>query len=64
MSSKRGIRRRSCEGKVRYETADEAWRMAHHGTTVYQCGFCKAYHLGHRGSRKPRASDTGYPKCP
>ncbi len=56
MASKRRLRRKSCDGKVRH--ADAAGGLAHIGRlarsgsggsmNVYRCQFCKGYHIGHR----------------
>lgn len=64
MSSKRRLRRKSCDGKKRYETAAIAFgylrRMKRNYIThpetlqTYHCSFCKGFHLGNRG--RPLAS--------
>lgn len=58
MASKRRIRRKSCEGKVRYDSqsaaqveANRLWRKGYQ-VRPYKCGFCKQWHNGH-----PRRSD-------
>lgn len=60
MSSKRNIRRHQCESKVRHATraiADMALRHTgwkgpfsetRRGLSVYQCGNCGGFHVGHR----------------
>jgi hypothetical protein len=48
MSSKRHIRRKSCEGKVRYATVEEARKRLRGGMNAYRCKFCGGYHIGHR----------------
>lgn len=57
MASKRRLRRRSCERKVRHESASGAWIARKHTTAdkqeralldVYACRFCKGWHVGHR----------------
>ena len=64
MSSKRRIRRNACDGKVRYETAEEAWRritdMKWERTwnprlVAYHCQFCGGYHVGHQPAKAWRA---------
>lgn len=65
MSSKRRIRRRSCEGKHRYTSAKAA-RAAisglHHRKgdqgymQAYHCSFCGGFHFGHPPKRKPGSS--------
>lgn len=54
MSSKRGIRRRSCERKKQYPTHDVAERDAralarrtHERFAVYRCQWCHQFHVGH-----------------
>lgn len=63
MSSKRRLRRKSCEGKNRHKTVDGAMveiryiRKIAPGTPrldVYRCGFCGAYHVGHAKATGPR----------
>ena len=60
MSSKRRIRRQSCEGKRRYASAKEArsaisclhHRKGHQGyMQAYHCNFCGAFHFGHPPKR-------------
>lgn len=57
MASKRRLRRRQCEGKVRHKTKADAWaaiRTMHrkHGycgnLQPYPCKFCGGWHVGHR----------------
>lgn len=54
MSSKRRIRKKSCEGKQRFDTANDAQTSAFHLRVnghifnYYKCKFCKKYHFGHR----------------
>jgi hypothetical protein len=51
-----GLRRKECEGKRRYATQGEAQKAANglrgaNGAAYiepYQCGFCSAWHIGHR----------------
>lgn len=60
MSSKRRIRRRSCAGKVRHESA-AAGQAAMGGVQrrngydgpmdCYRCSFCNGWHIGHRARR-------------
>ncbi len=53
MSSKRALRRRSCEGKTRYPSVEVARAAAKsvkrrgHIVTPYRCPFCGGIHLGH-----------------
>lgn len=52
MTSRRGLRRKQCDGKVRYATREAALPAAVHlHLNVYPCGFCKSYHLGHQPAR-------------
>lgn len=62
MSSKRNVRRRTCDRKVRYETQEEAsaartrlFRSGSGGMNVYKCKFCGGYHIGHRNERQQKA---------
>lgn len=60
MSSKRRLRRRSCEGKVRHESAAGAniaraklARRDDDRMNAYHCRFCGGWHVGHApGSRQ------------
>ena len=56
MSSKRRIRKQSCDGKKQYETQEKAqnslFRQKRQNIltgwfNVYKCKFCKKFHLGH-----------------
>lgn len=58
MSSKRALRRRSCEGKIKHATLGAA--IAHaksllHKTgrwfETYKCRFCGGFHCGRQKSR-------------
>ena len=58
MSSKRAIRRRSCEGKHRHLSWDAAnaalrsllRRRGDQGhLQAYRCPFCRGFHFGHTG---------------
>ena len=57
MASHRALRRRSCQGKVRYATAGKASAargiIQHRSYTgpmnIYKCRFCGGYHIGHNG---------------
>lgn len=61
MSSKRRLRRRSCEGKVRHVSQKAALVqvgiIARHGGRVvpYHCPFCGGWHVGHPNARIKRA---------
>jgi len=54
MASKRHLRRKSCEGKIRFTDAASAQRAAtsheyafKHWMVPYPCKFCGGYHIGH-----------------
>ena len=58
MSSKRALRRKSCEGKTQYDTQAEAEVAARHRSrqtgqwlVPYHCRFCNRYHIGHPPAR-------------
>lgn len=64
MSSKRAIRRKSCKGKQRYQSAAEAGRAIvalHHDRgyqgmlTSYHCPFCGGFHFGHPPAQVAKA---------
>jgi hypothetical protein len=61
MSSKRHIRRRSCEGKTAYPSIDKARYAAHLASkrssekiVPYRCEFCRQWHIGHPPARVQR----------
>jgi len=53
MSSKRAMRRKSCDGKIRYLSREKArskvFKMSFDGRSldVYRCDFCGGWHIGH-----------------
>ena len=48
MASKRNLRRRACEGKVRYASKDEAERVGRAlRLHAYACPHCSGFHNGH-----------------
>lgn len=51
MSSKRRLRRKACEGKVRYLTHADACtvlsRLNRRELNAYRCPHCGWYHIGH-----------------
>lgn len=58
MASRRHIRRKQCEGKVRHETAQEAgtasWKAKQKwGDSMYpyKCSNCHGWHIGHMSFR-------------
>ena len=61
VASRRRIRKRGCDNKVRYSTRGEATRVAkkmtsHTGEILvpYHCGFCSKWHIGHPPMRVQR----------
>jgi hypothetical protein len=61
MSSKRRLRRVSCEGKVKHKTMESAFICRkkilqklpdHPPINIYRCQFCHQYHIG-RAKHKP-----------
>lgn len=61
MASKRALRRKSCTGKRRHESADAG--LDHIGRLhrtkgyqgrmdVYHCAFCRFFHIGHSRGRR------------
>lgn len=60
MASKRRIRRKSCDGKIKFEDESAAVAAAiayrrnlGHWMNTYKCRFCGKWHIGHpRGSGK------------
>ena len=62
MSSKRAVRRKSCEGKVRHATKDAAHLSAMHTRArgwgfvgAYKCQFCSGWHVGHPSAKQKQA---------
>ena len=60
MSSKRRIRRRSCEGKTKYKTRNAAKVAIHTGNhkgfmLPYKCKFCKQWHVGRPNKNRRKA---------
>lgn len=54
MSSKRALRRRSCESKARFTNGAEAQRSSQKASArsqslilAYRCRFCRGWHIGH-----------------
>ena len=50
MSSKRRLRRKACQGKIRHKTDGAAFYAASKtgdGCAHYRCEFCSGYHVGH-----------------
>lgn len=61
MSSKRRVRRKSCERKKRYETSAEAGNVLKFYTVgsgyhVYKCDFCGGYHIGRMSAKRKEAA--------
>ena len=68
MASKRAVRRRSCQRKVRHEThaaAPQALRLLtlskgfQGHQIIYRCAFCGGYHYGHPPARVLKAWSEG-----
>jgi hypothetical protein len=47
-----GMRRPSCERKIRYDSRASAKAHAYGGVRPYPCGFCLGYHNGHKRRKK------------
>lgn len=56
MASKRRLRRKQCEGKIRYASTESAVngirllhrKYGHRGQLkAYRCPFCRYWHIGH-----------------
>lgn len=63
MASKRRVRRKSCAGKRRHETLEQAQKYEWDGMVAYYCSFCGGYHTGHKlktNSLWNRQSNWGY----
>jgi hypothetical protein len=63
VASKRAIRRKACDGKVRYATAAEAFKAAGKtgkGVTHYKCRFCGKFHCGHEPGGQKRRRQNGH----
>ena len=65
MSSKRRLRRKGCEGKVRHASKSDGDYAAHlarqkyrDGLFAYRCRFCRGYHVGHRPGRIRRIMEA------
>lgn len=57
MASKRGQRRKACEGKVRHETKDAAAsalrkNFGRSSMHTYKCPHCGGFHVGHKMQKK------------
>lgn len=61
MSSKRRIRRRSCETKQRFVDHGHAYKILREGIekgkltdshSVYYCRFCSGYHIGRKTKKQ------------
>ena len=67
MASKRRLRRKSCEGKAKHDTKDNAVvaikvlvrNRGHQGQLhAYRCDFCGKWHVGHQ--RGQNGIGSGY----
>ena len=63
MASKRHLRRKACEGKIRYSSVADAQphieelyrrRKAHGTIHAYKCPFCGGFHVGHPPKQRYR----------
>lgn len=59
MSSKRHVRRKQCDGKIRHASAQDAGYHRHllnvkdpAPMSVYRCKFCGAFHVGRMSARR------------
>jgi hypothetical protein len=64
MASKRRIKRKSCVGKIRHASSNDArqalrktvrYDEVHQPMNVYQCQFCGGFHIGHRNLKSQGA---------
>jgi hypothetical protein len=62
MASKRQERRKSCEGKIKFnsqkdaESASVSYGKTYHvWMTAYHCKFCRKFHIGHPPRRVKQA---------
>jgi hypothetical protein len=60
MGSKRNIRKRSCEGKIKFASFQEvsaffAKKEGVHGYQIYKCAFCGGWHFGHMTAKNKQA---------
>jgi hypothetical protein len=57
MTSKRRLRRKSCENKIKYnlrnaiKTKNRLLDSGETFITYYKCSFCKNYHIGHTNKK-------------
>jgi len=61
MASKRRLRRKACEGKVRHLDLASAWEAARVAAQrsgdiihAYRCQHCGGFHIGHAGGELAR----------
>ncbi len=67
MASKRAIRRKACEQKTRYTTAEDAGTAARRNSKFtdsrigsYKCKFCQGWHIGHTPKSIIRAMEGNW----
>ena len=59
VSSKRRIRRKQCDGKIRHKTKEDAHSARYslqkktgEWLRIYKCKFCGGWHVGHPSARR------------
>ena len=69
MASKRHLRRKACEGKIKFADFKSAHQACisykhkfGHYMRAYPCRFCSGYHIGHptRDQRRALAAQRGF----
>lgn len=69
MASKRRVRRKACEGKIRYNSQEEGEKARNHifhkkpeihrtFLNVYRCKFCGYFHIGHLDANQQKARNA------
>lgn len=60
MASKRRLRRKACEGKIRYKTMEDAQKVAKRlKLNSYRCPHCSGIHNGHTPFNVRQAQNAG-----
>jgi hypothetical protein len=67
MASKRNVRKKSCDGKVRHLSRESAVTARRHvrkssgeWLNEYKCKFCNGWHFGHPPWRTQQAINASY----
>ena len=65
MASKRRVRRKSCTGKVRHKSLQDAnccisKTFGFRDMKAYKCKFCKGFHIGHKPNSKRYTNNLQY----